>query len=122
MSKEIEKVIDGLLSEQRNIPKAVDRAMTRKPWEWSEVGHTDDRGMDRHEIHNFAASLPRCRVDTSNLRRHPIDIRLDPDEFPQWFVMMIGDRAFLVDTEGYSYPRYIVEIPEEIVEIPEEEG
>jgi hypothetical protein len=72
--------------------------LTRKPNNWTKVGAVN---LTKRE---FAAVNSLPKLDGNNLV-NPLDNF--KNDLPQYFILLRGDRQYLVNTEGYTYCRYI---------------
>jgi hypothetical protein len=93
----------------------LDQQATRKPSDWSDVTLASDLSEARKKY--LRNKLETFESDDSYGPMRTIVVRSwNPTEpFPQRFVVRHKDKAYYVNTEGYSYCRYALEIPADIV-------
>jgi hypothetical protein len=81
---------------------------------WEVTTSVDFKSLDketRHAIDTFPILLFNSETDLMGIEN------LDGEQ--QFYILFIGGRNYLVDTQGYTYPRYIIEL--ENLEFEEDE-
>lgn len=92
-----------------DIRKIIDPIMGRKPGDWDEVPSTDNE-----EVKAFARTLDLFQPADVGYTSDSGHLDTIEKPVPQWFVFMRetkdGTKYYLVNTEGYDYMRYVVEL------------
>lgn len=88
----------------RLVYEGIDNKTTRKASEWSDTIPLD---LPNETKSLLFGRLPVIEIPPS---QSPIEDVIVAGKLPKRFMANVGERTFYVNTEGYSYCRYIVEI------------
>jgi len=81
------------------------RVATRKPSTWSEIKSTNDPDLVNADLEAFNVEDIYDDYDKPLVPGFSAGVQV-----PQFFILMTDSETYLVDTEGYDYPRYIVKL------------
>jgi hypothetical protein len=117
LREHLKPVIDKLSGKIHEMPESLERAMMGKAGKWDHVPYiTPDDVRAWKDVKKFISSLDRYTFDevyekphTANDTFAKFDGKVDP---PQVFVLEHArkGRKYVIDTSGYDYPRYSVQV------------
>jgi hypothetical protein len=86
---------------------SLDNKCERKPMDWSDLL---ERSLTREEA-AIVKGLPVLHTLPDDHKPMRDDL---PEGTPQRFIALVGDKAYYVNTEGYSYVRYAFRLPKAV--------